>query len=339
MTHIDLSHNELTSIPHTLLELPKLMSLDLSHNKLIELPDVPHWSTKLFELNLSNNCLPTIPKNVSAPGLTSLNLSKNCLNHVPCSVCTFATLKHLNLRDNPNIKTLPFEISMLSNLVDLQLNGKAKESLVYKAIMQENPLYHVHIQNKLREYSKSPLCTQLMIVGNDDGQKYALAAMLQGTKIKHDNSKVTVSEWAHRPNLTKKLLRFQIWIFSSLNNYKATHHWILSKHSLYLLLFNLKLGSEGVHELKPWLDSIAHHAPYSCVIIIGIHNMDETVKSQDDIDILLQQAKMVGATYKNKPEIVALLPFAIKNHPKDVLCLQELVYDHVLNYPFLQKGT
>ena len=142
---MDLSHNCLTSISATLLELPNLISLILSHiNRLSKLPQALTWSAKLSDLNLSHNCLFSMPKNVSAPGITSLNLSRNCLKQVPSSVlCAFTTLKYLNLRDNRNLKTLPPDVSMLNNLVSLQLNGKAKESLVYKTMMQENPFDHV----------------------------------------------------------------------------------------------------------------------------------------------------------------------------------------------------
>ena len=173
---MDLSRNCLTSIPATLLELPNLISLILSHNCLSQLPQALMWSAKLSDLNLSHNRLFSMPKNVSAPGITSLNLSRNSLNQVPSSVCAFTTLKYLNLRDNPNLKTLPPDISMLNNLVSFQLNGKATESLVYKTMMQEIPFDHV--PDKLKEYNKGSLCTQLMIIGDDDRDKCAHAAML-----------------------------------------------------------------------------------------------------------------------------------------------------------------
>ena len=330
---MDLSYNCLTSIPATLLELPNLVSLVLSHNSLSQLPQALKWSDKLSDLNISNNRLSSVPRNVSAPGMTSLNLRKNYLNQVPSSVCGFATLKNLDLCDNPELKFLPPDISMLNKLVNLQVNGKVTESLVHKTMIQENPIDH--IPGKLKEYNKGSLCTQLMIVGNDDRDKYALAAKLQGTEMKHENSKITVSEWAYRPNKTKTVLQFHIWLFSNLNSYTSTHYWVLSKHSLYLLLFNLKRGSEGVHELKPWLDTIAHKAPYSSVMIIGTHTNHIP---EHQIDFLLQQARLVGATYGNKPEIVTLLPFGMEDHSRNICHLQELIYESALNYPFLQKG-
>ena len=122
-----------------------------------------------------------MPKTISAPGITSLNLSRNCLKQVPSSVWALTTLKYLNFHDNPNLKTLPPDVSMLNNLGSLQLNGKATKSLVYKTMMQENPFDHIpdkltRVQGK--QYSKGSLCTQLMIIGDDDRDKCAHAAML-----------------------------------------------------------------------------------------------------------------------------------------------------------------
>ena len=91
-----------------------------------------------------------------------------------------------------------------------------------------------------------------------------------------------------------------------------------------------------MHELKPWLDSIALNAPYSNVMIIGTHTYNI---SKNDIDFLLQQARLVGDMYGNKPGIVVLLPFDTDHHSGSISHLHEIIYESAFNYPFIQKGT
>ena len=43
----------------------------------------------------------------------------------------------------------------------------------------------------------------------------------------------------------------------------------LSKHSLYLLVWNVTEGEPGIADLKPWLNNISVRAPNSCVIVVG----------------------------------------------------------------------
>ena len=119
----DLQHNELTTIPKCLLELPNLGQLNLSHNKLTEIPDVAEWPAHLTLLELADNQLSSLPLKVVAPAINSLNLSKNLFSAVPPCVCSFTTLLSLDLSDNPGILTLPLEMGQLCSLSSLNLKG------------------------------------------------------------------------------------------------------------------------------------------------------------------------------------------------------------------------
>ena len=74
---LDLQHNELTQIPHCLLELPSPSELNLSHKRLSDMPDVPEWPSCLAVLNLSHNSLQNMPLNVMAPSICTLDISHN----------------------------------------------------------------------------------------------------------------------------------------------------------------------------------------------------------------------------------------------------------------------
>ena len=120
---LDLQHNELTQIPHCLLELPSLNELNLSHNRLSDIPDVPEWSSCLAVLDLSHNSLQTMPLRVVAPSIRTLDISHNQFRTVPLCICSFTSLHSLDLSDNPDICTLPAEMGRLSSLERLHLRG------------------------------------------------------------------------------------------------------------------------------------------------------------------------------------------------------------------------
>ena len=120
---LDLQYNELTTIPHNILELPSLTELNLSSNKLKVLPEIPKWTSTLTILDLSHNKLTEIPGNPIAPCIRTLNLADNEFHTVPQCVCSFVTLQSLDLSDNKDILSLPAQMGSLRELTNLNLNG------------------------------------------------------------------------------------------------------------------------------------------------------------------------------------------------------------------------
>ncbi len=117
ITHIDLSHNNLTSIPAQLLQLPNLESLNVAHNHIATLPSIELWNTdsKLQLLDASHNrigedCASPLFYRRAAGGanpfrqLWFVNLSHNSISTFPKWVLHFPVLKHLDLRRNPTVR-------------------------------------------------------------------------------------------------------------------------------------------------------------------------------------------------------------------------------------------
>ena len=327
--NIDLNDNELTQIPARLLQLPNLKTLNLSHNKLTHLPDVLLWSKALVELNLSDNCLSSLPINATASSLTCLNLSKNQFNAVPLCVCTFLTLTSLDLSDNPRIRSLPHEMSMLTKLEHLNIKGLKRLKEPPNAFMNSPPQCISYLRSKLNDYSH---CKQLMIVGSPESGKHTFVSKLLGS-YEH-NSRIYTGKWKCRPNgITKRAIRFQIWVFNSLEDYAFTHNCFLSQHSLYLLLFNAKHESEGVHDaINTWLERIAYRAPYSSIILIGTHMDEISCQDYKNGEILLQQAKTASKVYANKLEIAGVLQIGLK-HQQTVTKVVDKIHSYVSNCP------
>ena len=108
LTHVDLSHNTLPSIPPRFFQLPLLESLDLSHNRLTHLPPVEVWlqESSLQFLKVSHNLLGSderggVPgRRGICPALWHLDLRNNQFQHFPYFVLNFLSLRHLDLSNN-----------------------------------------------------------------------------------------------------------------------------------------------------------------------------------------------------------------------------------------------
>ena len=227
-------------------------------------------------------------------------------------------------------------MGMLTKLMQLNLSGLKQ--------LRDPPRYVQntcrdcigYLREKLQAYVDGSYCMQLMIVGDSGSGKHTLSSRLQDKNIKQQlHEGIHISEWESRPSGAKRDFQFRTWIFDSLDDYTATHQCFLHQSSLYLLLFNLKRGNEGVHELKSWLNSITRLAPRSGIVIIGTHS-DEV--PQHDVGLLLQQAEMVAAAYGRKLKTVALVSVDLKHTLGNILSIQETILQYAVNYPVLQEG-
>ncbi|KAF2360524.1 Leucine-rich repeat [Trinorchestia longiramus] len=135
LRHLDLSHNQLTGLPHTfqlllhlrylslaynrfkqfpsgaIFKLPHLSSFDISHNSLRELPQQGwHQLIELERLNLSHNQLHLLPCNLPLCGqLTVLVVKGNPLMHPPAHICSEGStaILHYLRTQMPSEKLLP----------------------------------------------------------------------------------------------------------------------------------------------------------------------------------------------------------------------------------------
>ena len=106
LTKLDLSDNQLTSLPAEIGKLTQLTKLYLSDNQLTSLPAEIGQLTQLTELNLSNNQLTSLPAEIgNMTQLTELYLSNNQLTSLPDSIRRLSnTITLLNLMGNPLVE-------------------------------------------------------------------------------------------------------------------------------------------------------------------------------------------------------------------------------------------
>ncbi|KAI8393847.1 uncharacterized protein BYT42DRAFT_596508 [Radiomyces spectabilis] len=117
LTYLDLSHNQLETLPPTIKQLKRLRHLDLSHNRIRHIPESLQALTKLTDLNLSNNPIDYVPSSIARLiGLITLDLSYTKIEGVPAELMQLSlpTLRTQHC-DNMERKIQGFRYSVRHN--------------------------------------------------------------------------------------------------------------------------------------------------------------------------------------------------------------------------------
>ena len=321
-----MQYNELTEIPGCLLELPCLTELNLANNKLLELPNVSKWSLGLSKLDLSFNQLSGFPDKIEAPSIRTISISNNRFTHVPAAICTFSHLQHLDLSNNTGILYLPVEMGRLSHLSTLKLKGLKDLNDPPRNLQRDARDCIRYLNSKWRD-AKKFYRMKLMLVGKQNRGKTTIVSRLQGDKLKSDQSTVgiEVSEWSYG-GITRTRFYFSIWDFGGQEEYYATHQCFLSDRSMYLLVWNVKHGQQGVKELEPWLNNITLRAPHSCVLIVGTHLDQVADHEKPALDQLLYE--VADLAKESRLYIPEVLVVGLKNRLENITNLREAIYKY-----------
>ena len=288
---IDLSKNQLETIPPSLLELPCLCELNLSNNKLRDLPPVPHWSPALTTLDLSHNHLTTIPGDPRAASLHTLNLSHNRLTSVPLCITTFGSLHWLDVSHNSVITTIPPQITNLHLLTHLNLNGLVNLHEVPGSVLASTSDSITYLRCKLSP--RSDLNYLLVgILGGRGCGKTTLAMSLGGA-----GTGAGMSHWSVS-GLTPFDRPFScfLWDCGSCGTGEEAfyHSFRFSEMSLFLLVVDLRPEGGGVETLKLWLNRLASTSLTVAVVIVGTY-LDTLVpeKRLEALEVLNKACQMV----------------------------------------------
>ena len=144
---IDLSHGNLTKLPHWIGELTNLEELNVSYNKLSSIPSSIGNLVNLKKLFLNNNLLYELPNEiVSLKKLKYINLSDNYFERL-LNFSDFSDLEYLYLqknfiRDVPNLNTLRLkELYLYTNNLGKSFN-QTVDALSSLKTLTDLKLYH-----------------------------------------------------------------------------------------------------------------------------------------------------------------------------------------------------
>jgi len=119
---LSFASNELTSIPNEIMSLTNLDCIYFDNNSISSIPAEIESLTKLGIVELSSNEISSIPPEIEAStGLHTLHLSSNNFGTFPTELFSLTSLQNLYL-DNNFISSIPPEIKVLTNLKVLHLD-------------------------------------------------------------------------------------------------------------------------------------------------------------------------------------------------------------------------
>ena len=124
LKYLDLSFNQIGSLPNDLERLSSLNHLNLSNNSLEVLPSSICSLSSLVVLKLSHNRLSALPEHIGdhLQNLTELTLDSNRLNHLPKSLARAENLEYLDVHANM-ISELPSEFGQMTKLAILNMRN------------------------------------------------------------------------------------------------------------------------------------------------------------------------------------------------------------------------
>lgn len=119
LVHLDLSDNQLETIPDVVFTLPNLTKLTVTGNGLVELSPKIAQLTQLRELDVSDNLLTELPPEIGAlTNLRKLTALNNQLTTLPPEIGNLDALQVLNVGDN-QITHLPAIMGNMESLTGL----------------------------------------------------------------------------------------------------------------------------------------------------------------------------------------------------------------------------
>ncbi|XP_076648197.1 leucine-rich repeat 47 [Halictus rubicundus] len=136
---LNLSNNQISSLPKELGLLQHLQELNLSQNRLDKAVkwvwlDQPAIKNNLKLLDISNNMLTIIPKEIGKlHAIVNFKVSKNVLTHLPQSLGSLPNLKYLDVSKN-NLKYLPGSMRnlrlILLDVCENEFDGESMDSVI-----------------------------------------------------------------------------------------------------------------------------------------------------------------------------------------------------------------
>lgn len=334
LTKLSINDNGLTSLPENFGKLQELEELYIINNKLNALPSSIFQLKKLKKLYVSDNNLSSLNQRYvgSSESLEELHLLKNNLKTFPSSWCQLSNLKTLSLAEN-SIEELPIEIGLLGNLQNLHLDKNKLENLPLEIgllknlkyiTLSDNPLTKItkdsallekikennnntigYFQERLKE-QQSQWIGKLIVVGQGRVGKTSMLKVLRGENYDDEEDpthkiEIKTLEIEH-PEEKNINLQLNCWDFGAQDIYRATHQFFLTDRSLFLLIWDARVGWEQSNG-KYWLKTINRIAPEAPIILVA-----------NKIDEFPNPSIPEGELKTNFPQIQYFLEISCKKH-------------------------
>ncbi|XP_064636061.1 uncharacterized protein LOC135493099 isoform X2 [Lineus longissimus] len=278
---------------------------DTDHNGMLDSKELPNMNAQMFFLvpRIGHDYEPGdadggFPMEVlELEGLEDLYLENQAIHDVPPEIERLTKLRHLSLKYNPLLETIPGTIGGMKSVETINLrccpSMKTPPGEIISRGIIAIKAYLKYLFGDETECHR----TKLMLVGLGGAGKTSLLRALTCGEYK---TKPTVGEditdgidigsWTVSRS-DDKHITFSTWDFAGQTIYYNTHQFFLSKRAVYLLLWTTRLGYEHAG-LDFWLSSISCHAPDTPIFIVGTH-CDQVAKSELPKQELMKQYKQI----------------------------------------------
>jgi internalin A len=315
---LNLGHNQFSTFPSPICQLKRLHSLSLVDNKLEIIPPEIGLLTNLRDLNLIGNQIRELPSEIgqlknlqsfylrnnqltelppeigSLTNLPTLDLMNNRLTSLPSEIGQMSRLQSLHLRNN-NLPDLPPEIVLLHNLRVLNVANNPIISPPPEIINQGKEAIWAYLRERLRGSNKQWV-SKLLVVGEGGVGKTSILRALRNNEFDAQESTthgIDIGSLKLRhPTETDIKMRLITWDFGGQEIYHATHQFFLTNRSLFLLVWNARLGYEQ-GRLYYWLDTIKARAPESPVLLVATF-IDERDANIPLADLYRKYPQIIG---------------------------------------------
>ena len=208
--------------------------------------------------------------------LSYLDLSFQSIRKIPDSIEALKNLKTLKLKYCVYLETLSAMVGGLPLLKELDIVGCVNLKTPPIEIQRRGFNSVISYLRRLRTGSVACKRTKLMLVGHGASGKTSLTNCLLDSmygnsgRLQPDlTDGISIRNWLV-PLDDKSSLNFSVWDFAGQQVYYNTHQFFLTNRSVYLLLWNCRLGVEH-GSLEFWLNSITCHAPGCPIFLVGTH--------------------------------------------------------------------
>ena len=233
--------------------------------------------------------------------LNYLDLSYQAIRKISSAIKSLKNLKVLKLKYCVYLESLSSSLGLLQ-LNELDLIGCISLRTPPPEIQRRGVNSILAYLNRLRTGSVNVKRTKLTLQGLGGAGKTSLMHALL-SKIYQNGSQappnltdgITICDWKVKLDDAGDELVFSVFDFAGQTVYYNTHQFFLTNRSIYLLVWNVRLGAEH-SGLEFWLNSIGCHAPFCPIFIIGTH-IDQVKKYTIPMEKLKQRYPQITGFY------------------------------------------
>ena len=297
---LDLSFNNLTSLPPEIGRLRNLKHLWLNNNNILQIPPEVGSLVHLRTLWLSSNGLTQVPTQIgNLADLESLDLSKMSISYLPSEIGDLKRLQRLDLDGNSltsipreiskltnlrilfldynSLSSIPVELSSIPTLRTLSINGNPLPVALRAAYSQGYDVMLTYMRSLVAESTDEVYETKVVLLGEGRAGKTCLVDSLIGRPFvrqpaTHGASRSTL-EMAH-PLISQKRIALHFWDFGGQEAYQAAHSLFFSPRAIYLIVWDVRVGAEQGQVIL-WLDRVRGRiGGQAAVILVGTCSRD-----------------------------------------------------------------